>query len=485
MRRIIALGACFALTAVLLAGCGSSSSGSGSPVTTELSYFSAGSPLVLSIATDPNSAAVKNAEALIAKFPVAGLGESALMSKIQQLGIDYQSDVKPLFGNPIMLGATGSQLSSAGASSNFLFVWVTKDAGKLKSLIGKLGGAHSIGTHQGATLYQAGTTTLAIDGATALLGPSAAIVDSALDRHANGGGITESDYSRTVSGLPQDALIQVFGNLTTALSQPSAIKARRIPWVAALRGYAVSISANSSGLTFQYRLDTSGATLTPAQIPFAPSSSPLLAGTMPITVGIQDPAHIVQFAESAAQAVNPASYAKYLARQANARKKTGVDLNSLLGLLTGTLIVASDTHATMGRAEVSDPSTASSDLAKLASAPKDVFSKATGVKSIGGGFYEIRESGTTLTVGVVGNQLLVGKASATQLRSFASSPTTPAAGAQGSVAFRVALVDLLRLGLKNGPPQVAQSFLGSLGAITGWMSSTPSATSGSATLGVR
>ena len=454
-------------------------------MTTELSYFPASSPVVLSVATDPSSAAVKNAEALIAKFPIAGLGESALMSRIQQLGIDYQGDVKPLFGNPIMFGATGSQLSSAGASSNFLFVWVTKDAGKLKSLVGKLGGAHSIGSHDGATLYQAGTTTLAIDDATALLGPSTASVESALDRHAHDTGITQTDYSRLVAGLPTDALVQVFGNLTGALSQPSAAKARRIPWVAALTGYAVTVSANSTGLNFQYRLDTSGAHLTQAELPFAPSSSPSLAGTMPITVGIQDPAHIVQFAESAAQAVNPVSYAKFLARQANARKKTGVDLNSEVGLLTGSLIVASDTHTTMARAEVSDPSTASSDLAKLAGAPKDVFSKATSIKSLGGGFYEVRESGTTLTIGVVGNQLVIGKASTSQLRSFAASPTTPAAGAQGSVAFRVALVDLLQLGLKQGTPKVAQSILSSLGDITGWMSSTSSATSGSATLGVR
>lgn len=454
-------------------------------MTTELSYFPAGSPLVLSIATDPNSAAVKNAEALVAKFPLAGLGETALMSRIQQLGIDYQSDIRPLFGNPIMIGATGSQLSSAGASSSYLFVWVAKDAGKLKALIGKLGGAHSIGSHAGATLYQAGTTTLALHGATALLGPSAASVDAALDRHANGGGITSAQHSQAFTGLPQDALIQVFGNLTGVLSQPSAAKARRVPWVAALKGYAVAISANSSGLSFNYRLDTSGATLTAAQLPFAPASAPSLAGTLPVTVGIQNPAHIVQFAEAAAQTTNPASYAKFLARQAVSRKKTGVDVNSLLNLLTGTLTVASDTHTTLARAQVSDPGAAANDLSKLASAPKDVLSKATRVTRLGGGFYAVRETGTTLTVGVVGNQLLVGKATPAQLRAFAASPTTPAAGAQGSVAFRVALVELLRLALKQSTPKVAQSILSSLGDINGWMSSSPSATTGSATIGVR
>jgi hypothetical protein len=186
MQRLLALAACLAAVAALIAGCGSSSSsGSASPVSTELSYFPAGSPLVVSVATDPKSAAVKNAEALVAKFPLAALGETAVMSKIQQLGVDYQSDLKPLFGNPIMVGATSSLLNSASASASYLFVWVAKDAGKLKALIAKLGGAHTIGSHAGATLYQAGGTTLALDGATAVLGPSVASVDSALDRHAH------------------------------------------------------------------------------------------------------------------------------------------------------------------------------------------------------------------------------------------------------------------------------------------------------------
>ena len=81
------------------------------------------------------------------------------------------------------------------------------------------------------------------------------------------------------------------------------------------------MNASASGLTFNYRLDTSGGTLSSAQIPFAPASAPQFAGDQPITVGVQNPAHIVQFVEQAAHESSPAGYAKFLARQAAVAQK--------------------------------------------------------------------------------------------------------------------------------------------------------------------
>jgi hypothetical protein len=483
MRRVLLFAL---LCALAVAGCGSSSAGSANPVNSELSYFPASSPFVMSIVTDPNSAAVTDAHQLVDRFPVASFGESALMAKLSQEGIDYQSDIRPLFGNPIMFGLTNSGLSTNSGAGGFLAVWVTKDQSKLSSLIKKLGGFHSAGSHDGATLYQAGgSTTFAVDGATVVVGATSTVVDAALDRHAHGGGITSAQYAQAFTGLPQNALVEAFGNLTDVLAKPSAAKARQVPWVAALRGYATSISADSSGLTFQYRLYTTGRPLTPAQLPLAPAATPpSLAGTLPISAGIEDPAHIVAFAEAAEQASSPAGYAKFLKRQATIRAKTGVDLNSLLKLATGSLLISSDTRATMGRVGLSNSAAATSGLAKLMTQPRSVFDKATSVRHLGGGFYAIRESHQTITVGVVGNQLLVGKATPAQLRAFASAPASSAPGTQGSVAFRIALIQLLNITLKQGIPKTAQTVLGSLGDITGWAAASTSALTGSATLAV-
>jgi Protein of unknown function (DUF3352) len=484
MRR---LGVLVVFAALVLAGCGSSSSsGSANPVNTELSYFPSGSVFVMSVATDPNSAAVKQMHGLIARFPIASFGQSALMAKLDQLGIDYQSDIRPLFGNPIALGlATATPTANLGGA--VLAAWVTKDAGKLTALIKKVPGVHTAGSHAGATLYSlGGPVTVAVDGTTAVLGTSAASVDSALDRHAQGGGITSGQYAKAFTGLPQNGLVQAFGNLSGVLSKPSAAKARLVPWVAAFRGYAATIGASPTGLTINYRLDTTGGSLSAAQLPFATGTgTPKLAGRMPITVGIEDPAQIASFVESAQQSTSPASYAKFAKHQAALRAKTGVDLNSLLRLLTGELIVASDTHTTMGRAALSDPASATQILSELVTAPRSAFNNTKSIARLSGGFYAIKDPHQTINIGIVGNQLVLGKASVAQLRAFAATPTVPATGAQGSVAFRVALVQLLHLALRQAPPKVAQTILSSLGDITGWVAAAPSGITGSASLAVR
>jgi hypothetical protein len=482
MRRLVLAAA---LVAVVLAGCGSSSSKSASPLSTELSYFPAQAPFVLTIATDPNAESIKQAHALEGRFPVAALGQQALMGELDRLGIDYQNDVRPLFGNPAAIGTPGPTLSGS-AASQFLIVWVTKHAGKLSALIANLHGLQSAGTHDGAKLYQASGAAIAIDGATLLFSTSTANVTSALDRHTHGGGISPATYSSATSGLPQNSLIEAFGNLSGVLSAPRAAKARRVPWVAALQGYGVSINASSAGLTIQYHLDTSGGTLTASQLPIATGTTPPnLGGDLPIDVGIRDPAQVISFVEAAEQATAPASYATFLARQAALQRKTGVNLNSLLSLLTGNLIIESNTQATMGRADVSDPAAAAHALSKLATEPKSVFSKATSITPVAGGFYAIHEPGTTITAGVVGNQFVAGKASPAELKAFASTPTTPATGANGAVAFRIALIDLLRLTLKTAPSSTAQTILSTLGDLTGWTAASTSGLSGSATLGVK
>ena len=483
MRRVSFL---ITFAACVLAGCGSSSKPAASPLSSELSYFPSSSPFVMTLVTDPGSAAVKQGQALVGKFPDGSLGEAALMSKLQQVGINYDADVRPVLGNPVAFGLAADRLAG-GARNQFLLAWITKDPAKLSSLIKKVfRGAPSAGTHDGATLYQLSSAALGVSGATLLLGSSTGLIEAALDRHANRSGIGQSQYSREMAGLPQNTLIQTFGSLNGVLSRPSAAKARRVPWVAALRGYAAAITANSSGLTFRYRLDTSGAPLTSSQLPVAEgTSAPALAGTDPIIGAVTDPAHAIKFLEAAEQLTSPSRYAAFEKRQANVRRRTGVDLNDLPSMLTGDLIVQSDTHKTMARAVVSDPAAANRTLAKLASQPKDVFASATSVRRLSAGFWEIKESRTAITVGIVGNELVIGSTTPGALQAFASAPPVAAAGAQGTVAYRIALPTLLRLTLKQAPSQLAQTILTSLGDITGWTAASTSGLTGSATLAVK
>jgi hypothetical protein len=469
---------------VLVAGCGSSKSLSAppSPVATALSYIPANSPFVLTAATTSNP----GGQALVNRVPNLALAETALFAKLRQVGIDYNADVRPLFGNPI---AGGLELQGASGKPNqFIAAWVTKDASKLNALIKKLQpGLQQTGTRDGATVYSLGGLALATDDATVVFASTPADLNAALDRHAHGGGITPDDYSKAFTGLAQNGRLQVFGSLTQVLSMPSAAKAKSVPWVAALRGYAASISESSAGLTFQYRLDTTGRSLSESDLPIASgSTAPNFAGAAPIVAAVRNPAQIFTFAENAERVTNPAQYQRFIKRQAAVRSKTGVDLTSLIKLATGDLIVDSDTHTTIGRVQVSDPATAKTTIAQLAAHPTAISRTPPTIKRMPGGFYAIKSPHSkAVTVGVVGNQLVAGQATPAQLRSFAVAPPAPATGAQGAVAFKIALADVIRLASKRPLTGIGATVIKMLGDLTGWAAASPSQLTGNATLTVK
>ena len=85
----------------------------------------------------------------------------------------------------------------------------------------------------------------------------------------------------------------------------------------------------------QFRIDTSARSLTSTQLPIVPGAGPPeLAGTLPIALGLRDPAQTIPFIE----ALDPSAVQPKLAQS----------LNALAPLLTGNLIVESDTRTTMG-----------------------------------------------------------------------------------------------------------------------------------------
>lgn len=480
--RVVIASMAAVVVALALAACGSSSSSD--PVATSLSYFPKDSLFVMSLQTDPNSSAIQSMQALLHRFPAVTFGEAALMGRLEQVGLNYDTDIRPLFGNPAVIGVASP--SASGARSSFLVAWVAKDTDALNNLIKKLR-LPAGQTIDGSRTYDLSTAALAVDGSTLLLGASPAAVKSALDLHAHGGGLTTADQSKAMGDLPSDSLISAFGDLTAVLSQPSAAQAKKVPWVNALKGYGVAINANATGLTFQYRLDTSGQTLSESQLPIAPGSSPPgLAGSLPISVGVKDPSRIVKFIEQAQQLTGPAKYASFAARQAAVRARTGVDLNTLLDLLTSEVQLNSDGHVTMIRGELSDPTAGKATLAKLATQPKAFSARPVSVAHAPGGFYVFKEATHTTTVGVVGTHLLIGiGATPPQLTAFAAAPSTPATGAQGSVAFRVGLPTLLGLALKQAQNKTVQTLLNSLGDLTGWLAAAPAALTGSATIEIK
>ena len=358
-------------------------------------------------------------------------------------------------------------------------------------LIGTLApGLSKLGSHDGATLYRASTATLAVSGATLLIGSSPEELVAALDLHRRGNGMTLAASERHLAGLPvSDSVIHAFGSvkglLDASTSNHSALT--HVPWVRALDGYGLTITAGPAGLGLRYRLGSPGARLIAAELPFATGTrAPRIASALPLVLGVRDPSQLIAFVKAAELVIAPTSYRGYLNRQATAHRRTGVDLNNLLQLISDNLVIGSDGHVVMARSEMADPAGALALVARLAHDPRSVSAGATAARSAGGGLYTFSGPNTTITLGVLGNKLVISKgASRAQLLTFATAPSAAATGALGAVAFRISVSQLL-LGPGTGTVSKSRARAsGTLGVLSGWLAATPKAISGSATLPLR
>ena len=68
------------------------------------------------ISTDSSGRPIHDAQSFLGRFPLAKLGIAALESKIAQSGINYARDIKPLLGNPVVVGLSSSRPSTVTAS---------------------------------------------------------------------------------------------------------------------------------------------------------------------------------------------------------------------------------------------------------------------------------------------------------------------------------------------------------------------------------
>ena len=466
-----------------LAACGSSSAGSSTasdPTIDALSYFPPTSPFVMTVATAPQDAAVKRAQALEQRNPQYQLAMTALLARLGEMGINYDQDIRPLLGNPIALGAEGVRPSA------FLATWVTRSAAAATRLVKKIGLA-AAGSHDGAALYAGRGLAIGLDGPVVIISQSTQLVDDALDRHAAHQGFDRASYTRATAGVTQGGVIEMFGDLTGVLAQPSAAKARQVPWVDAITGYAASVSASSTGVAVSFHVSTTGRQLSASQLPIASGAAPPdTAGDLPIQMAIRDPAQIIDFARAAAQATDPAGYAAFVRRQAAIRRRSGFDLNALVGMLTGDLTIESDTHSTLARAQVSNPAAVTRMLSRMASTGgTGVLRKGTKLAPLGGGLYAIISRHSVIEVGVIGDELAVGRSTPAQLRAYATAPAAAAAAGTGSVAFRIALAEVVRLGMHRQPSALEQELLDRLGDIVGSAGATTSGLNGTAHIALR
>ena len=162
MRRLIATS--LVLSALLIAGCGGGDD-SGSALDSALSYLPKDAPFAVAIDTDLDGDQYKALQALLKKFPFGGQVQDSLRQQLEQgTDVDFDDDVRPVLGNPLVVGGTDATLiTGASGEPGVVAAIRAKDKGALDDLIDKTK-PKKTGEESGATLYEDGRHRLRREG---------------------------------------------------------------------------------------------------------------------------------------------------------------------------------------------------------------------------------------------------------------------------------------------------------------------------------
>ncbi len=469
MRRAVAL--ILALAAGAAAGCGGGDSGSALDST--LAFLPKDTTFAVAVDTNVDGDQYKALAKLLNKFPFGNQVRDNLLGQLEQSsgGINYNDDVKPVLGNPLVVGAVDPQALS-GNSNAFIVALKAKDKGKLQDLVDKMK-PRKTGEASGATLYRDSDTSFAVKDDMVVLANDDGQLKQALERADGDDHFGEDAFNQGLSGLPDNALARVYTDVEALLkNDPNSADARRIRWVAALRELGLTVTARDDGLDVDFRVRTEG-DLSDGDLPIASGDEapPVIKHPGEIGLGIRDLAHIVHFGENAGQSVDPSGFGDYEQAKKTIDRQLGVSLdNDLIAQLTGNVSATVALDGGFGlRADLKDPKEFERTLTKIANVLPSFargagfgpvqLTKPTGQR----GFYSLkRADGSEVDFGVAGDVLVVAS-DARRAALLAREQPVDVPGASGSVTMSTDAEQLVNNLLKQFGAAFGLNDLGALG----------------------
>jgi Protein of unknown function (DUF3352) len=490
---VLATSACAG--ALALAGCGGGDSDS-SALDSALGYLPKDAPFAVAIDSNLSGGQYSSLNKLVEKFPFSDEVKRQITQSIEGNGTSFKKDIRPLLGNPVVVGGVSARAitDNAGGNDDFVLAFQVKDKDKLGSLIEKEK-AKEQGERSGAKLYKTRQGDwLAVEDDVLVAAGSKSLLEGALDRRDEDDHFTQADFDKGLAGLPKEALVRVYADVEALIkSDPSTADAQRIEWIKALRTLGLSAVAKDDSLRVDYKLETEG-DLTADDLPIASGDDApgVLRERGEIGLGLRDLAQIVKFAEAAGQAVDPTGYGDYAAAKRQIEQRFGVDLDrDLIGQLEG------DTAMSFGldgkfsvRAELEDPAAFKRTLAKVADLLPQ-FAKGAGAGDMtivkpkrGGDFYALADpNDASIVFGVVGDVFVVAN-DPSRARRLATEKPSAVSRAKGSVAMGADAEQLARTVVASLAPLLggglgAGLFTAPLKELNGSLSATPDGLRGS------
>ena len=436
MRRLIAT--LLVVPAAALPGCGGDS---GNPLDTALSYLPKDAVFAGALDTDLEGDQYKALNSLLEKFPFAGQIRERLQDELGQASDGrFDEDVRPLLGNPVVIGVT----QGLGEDAEPILAMQAADEDALNRLVERRD-ARELGEAAGATLYQEDNNFFAVEGDVIVLAAGRERLTEAVERADGDDHLDEESFDSALEGLPEEAVARIYADVQALLeNDPGSADARNVEWIAALRTLGVAVVAKRDSIDADFRLRTEG-DLSDADLPIAPGdeSPGVISRQGEVGFGVRDLAHIVRFAENAAQAIDPAGFGDYEQAKRTIDRQLGVSLDDdLVGQLTGDVAASVSPVGGFGvRAQLDDPEAFSRTLAKVADVLPS-FAQGAGLGArieltkpgAGKDFYELSDGdGGSVFFGVAGEVLVV---ASDRARAGELARTEPNAveGARGSVA---------------------------------------------------
>jgi Protein of unknown function (DUF3352) len=478
VRRLVAVLALFACLAVTaLAACGGDDEDTGA-LGSALAYLPKETPFAVAIDTNLDGEQYKALDSIIGRFPIdAPTLKDLLRDELAGPGssVDFEEDVEPILGNPFVVGATDvTSFIDSNETEDFVAALQAKDQNALDSLIERTA-PREVGEVAGATKYEDGGTFFAVKDDMVIFAGSSERLDQALERADGDDHLDEETFDAALEDLPEDAAARVYSDLQLLIgSDPDGEQARKVEWVGALRTLGLTASAREDELELQLNVRTDPDGLSDDDLPIAAGDEapPILNREGEVGLGIRDPAQIVQFAEAAAQAINPSGFGDYA--QAKQTLDSSLDISiddDLIGQLTGDLAasIAPDGGFSV-RAEVERPQAFSRTLAKVADVLPN-FAKGAGFGAVtikkpsgGDGLYTLTQAdGDDIAFGIVEGVLVVVDDPA-EADEIAAEQPEEVDGAQGAVVMRSDAQQLANAVIDQFGPALGLSGVNALGA---------------------
>ena len=242
------------------------------PLDNVLGYFPQRAAAVVAVPTDLRGEQFRSLDRAVTKR----LFEGATVEKLVRATVEderklsYRRDVRPLLGNYLVVGTPTQRAPDGNRDIGVLAALQVRDPLRVRGVVGRIRDLRRKGEYRDASLYvdrELGMA-LAIHGDVLLAADSRFALRRAIRQRTRSDRLTETRFDEALPGLPRDALIRGYGDLSGLLRHREVRRFRGLPWVDALRTSGFAAKFDGMRLDLSGVLATEPARVTPADLPF-------------------------------------------------------------------------------------------------------------------------------------------------------------------------------------------------------------------------